>query len=188
MKNVLFVDDQKEILDLLKVKLKNQKYNAYYASSGDEALEILNKMEIHVIVTDLLMPGKNGIALLQEIKEHYPQVVRIVLSGLSQVTSILSAINSGDIYRYITKPWKIDEQAESIINSALEYSDFLISQVEETDNYTLKDLQNILDSLNYEACLIGIDGTILFGKELKSQGMTVSLSNGSLLKLSPSES
>ena len=186
MKSVLFVDDQKEILDLLKMKLKNKSYNTYFADSCDGALALLKEREIHVVVTDLLMPGTNGIALLQELKTHYPGVVRIVLSGLSQVTSILSAINNGDIYRYITKPWKIDEQAESIINSALEYSEFLKSRVECEESFSTDDLQAVLHAAGSRGVLFDESGKILFGKD-EPEGESLSLSNGCLLKVLPPE-
>ena len=188
MKNVLFVDDQKEILDLLQLKLKNQNYNSFFASGGDEALEIMKTENIHVIVTDLLMPGINGIALLEDIKEKYPNVVRIVLSGLSQVTSILAAINNGDIFRFITKPWKIDEQAESIIKSALDYSDYLTSDKNDSTSYSSKDIESIVSALDLQGTLIEKDGNIIFGNELDEPQKTIKLTNGSLLKVSPLKS
>lgn len=186
MKSVLFVDDQKEILDLLKLKLKDKHYRTFFADSSDSALALLKKQEIHVVVTDLLMPGTNGIALLQELKTHYPGIVRIVLSGLSQVTSILSAINNGDIYRYITKPWKIDEQAETIINSALEYSEFLKSRMECEENFSSDDLKTALDAVGGRGVLFDREGSILFGTD-ESGGRSLPLSNGCVLKILPPE-
>jgi len=184
MKTVLFVDDQKEILELLRVKLKNKSYKALFAESSDEALEIMKREDINVIVTDLLMPGKNGIALLEQLKEEYPFVVRIVLSGLSQVTSILAAINNGDIYRYITKPWKIDEQADSVLASALEYSDFLRSQEKSEKAYTLDDLIKVLNALSFEGSLTDSSGIARFGGK-GHKGNSISLSDGSILTVPP---
>lgn len=182
MKNVLFVDDQKEILELLRVKLKNKTYRALFAQSSDEALEIMKSEEISVIVTDLLMPGKNGIALLEQLKVEYPLVVRIVLSGLSQVTSILSAINNGDIFRYITKPWKIDEQADSIIESALEYSDFLLSKKGSEKSISRDDMIKVLDSLAFTGSLSDQSGKIIYGK-VEVEGKKIPLSDGSVLSI-----
>jgi len=185
MKTVLFVDDQKEIIDLLKVKLKNKKYKTLFALSGDEALEIIKEETVHVVVTDLLMPGKNGITLLLQLKEQYPEIVRIVLSGLSQVSSILSAINKGDIFRYITKPWKIDEQAESIINSALEYSDFLQSEVKGIDNFSMADIKKILGATTFRGSLIDREGNVLFEVEPLETDEDITLSNSCVLRKSP---
>jgi len=185
MKSVLFVDDQKEILDLLKVKLKDKHYRTFFADSSDAALAVLKEEEIHVVVTDLLMPGKNGIALLQEIKELYPSVVRIVLSGLSQVSSILSAINSGDIYRYLTKPWKIDEQAESVIESALEYSEFLKSREECDELFSVRDIEAVLKAAGCSGSLRDELGNRLFGPDVKNRGDLLTLSNGCELRILP---
>lgn len=182
MKRVLFVDDQKDILDLLKVKLTNRSYEALFADSCDSALKILEGRDIHVVVTDLLMPGENGIVLLQELKQRYPGVVRIVLSGLSQVSFILSAINNGDIYRYITKPWKIDDEAEQIIQSALEYSDFLRSREECVESFTSSDIESILEATGCRAALLDEGGKIVFGPE-GDGGRSISLSNGWTLKM-----
>ncbi|MDC7224925.1 MAG: response regulator [Spirochaetales bacterium] len=186
MKSVLFVDDQQEILDLLKIKLKDKPYRTYFANSCGEALALLEKETIHVVVTDLLMPDANGLTLLQRLKTEYPRVVRIVLSGLNQVTSILAAINNGDIYRYITKPWKIDDEAESIINSALDYSDFLLSRRGE-GRFTTEDLQKLLGRVDRKGVLIDGEGAILFGED-EPGGEFIPLSDGSRLKILSSPS
>lgn len=125
IKTVLFVDDQEEILFLIKRMLKDEEYNKLFASSAREALKIMENNSVDVIVTDMIMPDMSGLELLEILKIKYPEVVRIVLSGYSQVSSILLAINSGDIYRFITKPWKIDDQSKKIIKEALQYSDYL---------------------------------------------------------------
>ena len=124
-KKVLFVDDQTEILTLIKRMLKDEPYTKYFVSSATEALALMEKQPIDVLVTDMLMPDMSGLELLEMIKTQYPETVKIVLSGYSQVSSILAAINSGDVYRFITKPWKIDEASKKIIRDAIAYSDYL---------------------------------------------------------------
>jgi len=124
-KKVLFVDDQAEILTLIKRMLKDEPYTKYFVSSATEALALMEKQPIDVLVTDMLMPDMSGLELLEMIKTQYPETVKIVLSGYSQVSSILAAINSGDVYRFITKPWKIDEASKKIIRDAIAYSDYL---------------------------------------------------------------
>jgi two-component system sensor histidine kinase/response regulator len=104
-RTVLFVDDEIAILHSLKRLLRAEPYQLSFARSGQEALSILEKKGIHVIVTDLGMPGMDGMALLKQVQARYPDVIRLVLSGQADIDSILAAINRGNVYRYITKPW-----------------------------------------------------------------------------------
>ena len=127
-KKVLFVDDQKEILTVIERTLKDEPYQKAFAMSADEALQKLETERFDVVVSDILMPGKNGLQFLKEVKEKYPETVRIILSGYSQVSSILSALNGGYIHRFITKPWKVDSDAKQIIRDAVDFSESLKRQ------------------------------------------------------------
>lgn len=122
---VLFVDDQEEILFLIKRMLKEEPYRILFAKSGQEALNIIEKESVDVIVTDVLMPNMTGLELLDMVKDSHPNMVRIILSGFSQIPTLLSAINNGKIFRYITKPWQVDEEAKRIIRDAIDYSKLL---------------------------------------------------------------
>jgi two-component system sensor histidine kinase/response regulator len=104
-RTVLFVDDEIEILNSLKRLLRAEPYQLFLAQSGQRALSILEEKSIHVIITDLSMPGMDGLTLLKKVQERYPDVVRLVLSAHGDVASILEAINRGNVYRYIVKPW-----------------------------------------------------------------------------------
>ncbi len=117
---VLFVDDEDQILKSLKRGLLDEPYRKIFALSGKEALEILEEKQVQVIVTDMRMPEMNGLELLKIVKEKYPEVIRVVLSGYTQITTLLTAINQGEIYKYITKPWKLEEEFKPAINEALE--------------------------------------------------------------------
>jgi two-component system response regulator HupR/HoxA len=74
-----------------------------------------------VLITDMRMPEMGGLELLKIVKEQYPHIVRMVLSGYTQVTTLLTAINQGEIYKYITKPWKLEEGFKPAIREAIEY-------------------------------------------------------------------
>lgn len=104
-RNILFVDDEQEILNSLKRLLHREPYKSFYARSGQEAAKLLEREDIHVIITDLGMPGIDGLALLEEVEEKHPEIVRLVLSGRSDRNSVVDAINRGKIHRYIPKPW-----------------------------------------------------------------------------------
>lgn len=123
-RTVLFVDDDERLLASLKRGLLDEPYNALFVGSGKEALQILGQQEIHVLVTDMRMPEMGGLQLLREVKQRYPHVVRMVLSGYTQVTTVLTAVNQGEVFRYITKPWKLDEEFKPMIREAIEYYDF----------------------------------------------------------------
>jgi two-component system, NtrC family, response regulator HupR/HoxA len=121
LKTVLFVDDEERLLNSLKRGLIDEPYKCLFANSGPEALKVLGDNKVHVIVTDMRMPEMNGLELLRLVREKYPDIIRIVLSGYTQITTLLTAINEGHIYKYITKPWKLEEEFKPQIRAALEY-------------------------------------------------------------------
>ncbi len=101
---ILFVDDEASVLHSLERYLIRERYHLLFAQSGPHALEIMTQQTVNIIVTDMKMPGMKGLELLKQVKKRYPDTVRLVLSGYSQISSIVQAINNGEIYRYITKP------------------------------------------------------------------------------------
>ncbi len=123
-RTVLFVDDEDKILKSLKRGLLDEPYNTLFAPSGKEALEILQREEVHIIVTDMRMPEMSGLELLRIVKQEYPHIVRMVLSGYTQVTTLLTAINQGEIFKFITKPWQLEEEFKPAIREAVEYYEF----------------------------------------------------------------
>ena len=120
-RTVLFVDDEEKVLSSLRRGLLGEPYESLFASSGKEALEILKRNEVHVIVTDMRMPEMSGLELLRTVKKDYPQIIRMVLSGYTQVSTLLTAINQGEVYKYITKPWKLEEEFKPSIREAVEH-------------------------------------------------------------------
>ena len=123
-RTVLFVDDEDKILKSLKRGLLDEPYNTLFATSGKEAIEILQREEVHIIVTDMRMPEMSGLELLRIVKQDYPHIVRMVLSGYTQVTTLLTAINQGEIFKFITKPWQLEEEFKPAIREAVEYYEF----------------------------------------------------------------
>lgn len=105
---VLVVDDDERIRTALKRSLRSEPYTLLMADSGARALEILAKQAVQVVVSDLGMPGMDGIALLTAVADRSPDTIRLVLSGHSDSRVILDAINNGSIYRYVLKPWDND--------------------------------------------------------------------------------
>ena len=122
-RTVLFVDDDELMLKSIERTLHNEPYNTLFADSGKEVLEILQREDIHVIVTDMCMPEMGGLELLGAIKNDYPHIIRMVLSGDTGKATLLDAINQGEIFRFIPKPWKSNEEFRTIIRQAIQYYD-----------------------------------------------------------------
>ena len=113
--NILYVDDETNNLNSFRAALRRD-YNVFTALSGEEGIEILTKNDIHVVVTDQRMPNMTGVQFLQHIPGDQDNI-RIILTGFSDVESIIEAINTGKVYRYITKPWDKDELKITIDNA-----------------------------------------------------------------------
>jgi len=119
-RTILFVDDEVRLLRSIERGLIDQPYHLLFAETGEQALRMLAEREVHVLVTDMRMPEMTGLELLKVVKERYPHIVRIVLSGYTQVSMLLAAINQGEIFRFITKPWRMEEDFLPAIREAVE--------------------------------------------------------------------
>jgi diguanylate cyclase (GGDEF)-like protein/PAS domain S-box-containing protein len=104
-RTLLLVDDEDNILSALKRLLRRDGYNIVTATSAAEGLQRLTEREVDVIVSDQRMPGMTGVEFLHRAKALYPHTVRIVLSGYTELQSIIDAVNEGAIYKFLTKPW-----------------------------------------------------------------------------------
>jgi len=112
--NVLYVDDEQTNLFSFKASFRRD-FNVFTANSGEDALKLMETEKIHVIVSDQRMPGMTGIELLQHVKVKYPEPIRILLTGYADINAVIDAINKGEVYRYVTKPWNTDELKTIII-------------------------------------------------------------------------
>lgn len=115
--NVLFVDDEEHIVETLRSLFRNI-YNVFTATSGPEALKIVENNKIHAVISDQRMPGMEGIEVLRRVKELAPNTVRIMLTGYSDLAAIIGSINDGEIYRYIYKPWDNKELRSTVSQAA----------------------------------------------------------------------
>lgn len=103
---VLFVDDEEDILNALRRMLRPEPYAQLFALSGKEALDLLSQHSVHVMVSDMRMPQMDGVKLLETVRDRYPEIIRMVISGWADADAILDAVNNGQIYRYLVKPWE----------------------------------------------------------------------------------
>jgi len=136
---ILFVDDEERIVRLLKVIFRD-KYDVYTALSGSEAIELLKATPVDIVVSDQRMPGMLGHELLSHVREMMPRTVRVLLTGYSDLVAIIGAINEGEVYRFLNKPWKQDELrmvvqecAEFAISNRQAWSEKVEELASETD-------------------------------------------------------
>ena len=102
---LLLVDDEENILNALTRMLRRDGYRILTATNADDALDILGRNDVQVVLSDQRMPGISGTELLSRVKDMYPNTVRIVLSGYTDLAAVTAAINQGAIYKFLTKPW-----------------------------------------------------------------------------------
>lgn len=107
-RTLLVVDDEVNIVSSLRRLLRRDGYRILEANSGDEGLRLLAENEVSVIMSDQRMPHMTGVEFLRQAKTLYPDTIRIVLSGYTELQSITDAINEGAIYKFLTKPWDDD--------------------------------------------------------------------------------
>jgi response regulator RpfG family c-di-GMP phosphodiesterase len=105
---VLCVDDEPSVLSALRRVLARDHHEVLIACGGAEALEILAERPVDLIISDMRMPHMSGAQLLSEAASRWPDTVRLLLTGYSDLESAVSAVNEGGIYRYLTKPWTDD--------------------------------------------------------------------------------
>lgn len=121
-RTVLLVDDEPNMVSALRRLLRRDGYAILTANSGTEGLALLAEHKIDFIISDQRMPGMTGVEFLRHAKVNYPDTIRIVLSGYTELQSVTDAINEGAVYRFLTKPWDDDALREQI-QKAFEYKE-----------------------------------------------------------------
>lgn len=146
---VLFVDDEVNILKAVQRLLRGEPWTVLTASRGSEALELLERAPAQVVVSDQRMPEMSGVDLLSGIRERHPDVVRMMLTGYTEMNVAVEAINRGEIYRLITKPWN-DEELKATLRQAFDHYDLKceikrLNQVTREQNLKLQDMNRNLE-------------------------------------------
>lgn len=117
---ILCVDDEINVLRALRRLFLDDDYDIFSAASAEEGLEILRtNEEIQIVISDYRMPGMNGVDFLKEVYSNWPDTVRMVLSGYADTAAVVEAINDGQIFRFIPKPWD-EEELRTTIRMGLE--------------------------------------------------------------------
>lgn len=116
---ILCVDDEPNILSALKRLFRGKGWQVLSAEGGQAALALLETQTVDLVISDMRMPGMDGAQFLAQVRVRWPDTVRLLLTGHSDINAIIDAINRGEIYRYITKPWD-DNDIVLIVRQALE--------------------------------------------------------------------
>lgn len=136
--HILYVDDEEDNLLVFKSSFKRH-YVISTAQSAEEALRILGEQPVDMVVSDQRMPRMTGVELFEHIREQYPDIIRIILTGYSDLQAVIDAINKGKVYHYAAKPWH-PEELKIILDNSLE-------------SYTLKKLSRRLVEENIDLLL-----------------------------------
>lgn len=159
---VLYIDDEENNLLAFKASFRRQ-YEIYTAISAAEGLKILQNISVEVIIADQKMPETTGVEFFKSISKNYPDPIRILLTGYTDITALADAINHGDIYRYITKPWNDLELHNSIKNAhdAYKAKIDLRNKVRELEK-TNDELNRFIYSISHElrAPLVSVIGIV----------------------------
>jgi response regulator RpfG family c-di-GMP phosphodiesterase len=117
--NVLYIDDEEHNLLAFKAAFRRL-FNVFTASSADEGMQVLaQRPELHVILSDQRMPKMTGIEFFEAILEKHPEPIRILITGYTDINAVIDAINRGQVYKYLSKPWNADD-VKNFIEKAYE--------------------------------------------------------------------
>ncbi|RYE25834.1 MAG: hybrid sensor histidine kinase/response regulator [Sphingobacteriales bacterium] len=143
---VLYVDDEENNLNSFKATFR-QNYTVLVATSAKAAMDILEQHpDIKVLITDQRMPETSGIEFLEQARKLYPKPVRMLITGYTDIESVIGAINKGHVYRYIKKPWE-----EQDLRVAIEegYKHYMTHSLLIKKNEELQNAYNALDEFAY---------------------------------------
>jgi response regulator RpfG family c-di-GMP phosphodiesterase len=116
--NVLYVDDEANNLTSFRATFRRA-FNISTAESADEGMQILENEEIHVILSDQRMPRTTGIEFFENVQARFPDPIRILITGYTDINAVIDAINRGQVYKYLTKPW-VEEDVKIFVEKAFE--------------------------------------------------------------------
>jgi two-component system cell cycle sensor histidine kinase PleC len=164
---LMYVDDDPQTLRLFR-RCFSEEYRLFTAASGAEALEILARESVQVLFADQRMPGMSGIQLLETVAREYPDTTRVLVTGYTDVDVVIDAINRGAVYRYLSKPWDVEDLTATVAN-ALEVHDLrlhnqqLIASLDEQNRLLLRTVEELrfLNQLDLQLkTIVDVDGVL----------------------------
>ncbi len=144
---ILYIDDERHNLYAFRAAFRID-FEILLAESAEEAREILKEKEVPIIIADQRMPRETGIEFFESIKDQYPYTMRILLTGYTDIQAVISAVNVGNIFRYLQKPWN-EEEIKAAVQSAFEVYDSRVQLIEKQKE--LEKAYGELDKFVYSA-------------------------------------
>ena len=144
--SLLVVDDEPSILDTLKIFLSSE-FDVLTADCADAARKQFTNREIDLILTDQKMPGISGVELLEWVKEHSPKTIRLMMTGFAELEETINAINKGQVFRFMLKPWQSDNLLDILRTAA---KTFVLERSHEQLLDELRQLNEKLRDMNIE--------------------------------------
>jgi response regulator RpfG family c-di-GMP phosphodiesterase len=147
--SVLFVDDEVNILKALQRLLRSEPVEVLTANRPSEAFELIERYQPQVIVSDQRMPEMSGVDFLSSVRDQNADIIRMMMTGFTDMTIAVEAINRGEIFRLITKPWN-DEELKATLRQAFDHFDLKaeikrLNQVTREQNFKLQDMNKNLE-------------------------------------------
>jgi DNA-binding NtrC family response regulator len=147
---LLVVDDEMDLVDSVQDLLRSE-FTVLKARSADEGLKMMRENEVHIIMTDQRMPKVTGVELLKSVRAGHPQAIRMLFTGFADFDSMIAAINHGQIFKFLKKPWQPNALEEAVREAAAEY-ERLVEQAEmmEKLRFELQQLRQRISALEKE--------------------------------------
>ncbi len=139
---ILYVDDERNNLVSLKATFRHE-FTVFTAISAKDGLELLKTENIHILITDQRMPEMTGVEFLEEVVKLYPDPMRVLLTGYTDLQAVIDAVNKGQIYYYLNKPWDPQQLRTTIFNA------YEIYRLREENANLLKELARVNDQLEF---------------------------------------
>jgi response regulator RpfG family c-di-GMP phosphodiesterase len=153
-RTILCVDDEQNIVSSLRRTFRQHSYRVLTATSGADGLGLLEREEVDVVISDMRMPGMDGTQFLEQVRKRWPDTVRLLLTGYSDIESTIGAINRGEVYRYIAKPWDDADMLTTVRlgleRKALEHEKRSLEELTRRQNAELRELNATLEAKVFE--------------------------------------
>jgi len=170
---ILCVDDEPNVLKALQRLFMDEDYEIYTAATGEEGLAILaEQWDVQVVISDYRMPGMNGVDFLKAVYEGWPNTIRIVLSGYADTASVVAAINEGQIYKFIGKPWD-DEALKATLAQAIEYYGLEKKNQELTRKLQLSNAELQVHNEELERLVVDRTAELVYQNQMLRQGQLI---------------
>ena len=156
-RSLLIVDDEPNVISSLKRLLKKEGFTIFSAGSGSEGISLFNDQDVGVVISDMVMPGMDGVTFLNLVKEQRPNTVRLLLTGHGSMENAVDAINRSRIFEYLTKPWEANRLINSLHRAFEHYNltaeNQRLQRITRKQNTELKIINKNLDQLVKERTL-----------------------------------